>query len=77
MTTPEGAAGIFARRRSAQAERPAVGDEAAQSGFVLTFRQGRYYVVVELVPPAPKAAATLEHFARAVSSKIAGSGRPR
>lgn len=70
MTSPEAAQGIFSHGLSPQKERLAIGDAAARSGFQLTFRQDRYYTVVETFASGPEANRLLETFATAISANI-------
>ena len=70
MTSPEAAQGIFSHGLSPQKERLAIGDAAARSGFQLTFRQDRYYAVVEIFSSGSEAARLLETFATAISANI-------
>jgi len=70
MASPEAAQGIFSHGLSPQKERPAIGDAAARSGFQLTFRQDRYYAVVETVASGSEANRLLETFATAISANI-------
>ncbi len=70
MASPDAAQGIFAHRLSPGAEHLAMGDGAARSGFQLTFRQGRHYVVIETSTTGAEADRVLETFARAISTRI-------
>ena len=70
MANPGAARGIFSHRLSPQAERLAIGDGAARSGFQLTFHQGRHYVVIETFTTGAGADRVLETFARAISARI-------
>lgn len=70
MASPDAARGIFSHRLSPQAERLTIGDAAARSGFQLTFRQGRQYVVIETFSTGAEADRVLETFARSISANI-------